>query len=96
MLVKVPDEMKSYVHQNMQVGNLYRLNNFKIEPMCENYPKFHKFNLIEAEFQIVFQKDTIVVPIHEPIFNFPHYPVVPSIGQIAGIQRGKQLIGIKL
>ena len=93
MLVNVADNIKAYVRQNVHVGNLYRLDDFKIEPTGEEYTRYHNFVLLESAYQIVLEKTTTIVPLDEQTPQFPLYPVVPSIEEIARIQRGKYLTG---
>ncbi|KAF3329510.1 Phosphoribosyl pyrophosphate (PRPP) synthase 3 isoform 3 [Carex littledalei] len=94
MLAKVPDEMKSYVQTRVRVGNLICLKDFKVEPAYQKHITFDKCKILDRDFQIVFDKDTTILPLPQSICNFPLYPMVSSIETIYGIQRGNHLIDV--
>ncbi|XP_078151655.1 uncharacterized protein LOC144546928 isoform X2 [Carex rostrata] len=94
ILAKVPDEMKSYVENRVQVGHLICLKDFKVEPAYEKCITFAKCKIVDRDFQIVFDKDTTILPLPQSLCNFPLYPMVSSIETIYGIQHGNHLIDV--
>ncbi|KAF3334326.1 hypothetical protein FCM35_KLT20930 [Carex littledalei] len=94
MLAKVLDEMKSYVENKVRVGHLICLKDFKVEPAYQKYMTFAKCKVVERDFQIVFDKDTTILPLCQSICDFPLYPMVSSIETIYGIQHGNHLIDV--
>lgn len=93
MLARVPDEMKSHVESIVQVGHLYCLKNFMVESTNQKYITFDNYKILYTAVQIVFHKETSIVPLPLTETIFPTYPMVPSIQQINQIHCGKYLTG---
>ncbi|XP_078171438.1 uncharacterized protein LOC144565518 [Carex rostrata] len=94
MLARVLDEMKSHVESIVQVGHLYCLKNFMVESTNQKYITFDNYKILDTALQIVFHKETSIVPLPLNMCIFPTYPMVPSIEQINGIQCGNYLTDV--
>jgi len=86
--------MKSYVESMVHVGRVYCLKNFMVESTNQKYITFDRYKILETNLQIVFHKDTTIMPPPLNMCNFPTYPMVPSIEQINGIQCGNYLTDV--
>lgn len=64
-----------------------------VESTNKKYITFDNYKILDTALQIVFHKETSIVPLPLNMCIFPTYLMVPSIEQINGIQCGNYLTG---